>query len=118
MSGPGPRLRVGIGLVTAEVPPGSQLSAAGEYADTPRIAERAEELGFDSLWTSERLHYLLKWADPAEREDRVQAFETDPDWRAVLTAQPGLTGRGYNELWRPTGYSPLTQAVWPDGAVD
>ena len=51
MSGPGSRLRVGIGLVTAEVP-------------------------------------------------------------------PGLTGRRYNELWRPTGYSPLTQAVWPDGAVD
>jgi probable F420-dependent oxidoreductase len=53
MSGPGPQLRVGIGLVTAEVPPGSQRSPADEYADTLRLAERAEELGFDSLWTSE-----------------------------------------------------------------
>ena len=84
MSGPGPRLRAGIGLVTAHVPPGSQRSPADEYADTLRIAERAEELGFGSLRTR---------------------------------PQPGLTGRRYNELWRPTGYSPLTQAVWPDGTV-
>lgn len=46
-------VRVGIGLVTAEVPPGSGRTVAGEYADTLRIAERAEHLGFDSLWTSE-----------------------------------------------------------------
>jgi probable F420-dependent oxidoreductase len=46
-------VRVGIGLVTAEVPPDSRRSPADEYADTLRIAERAERLGFDSLWTSE-----------------------------------------------------------------
>ena len=65
-----------------------------------------------------QLHYLLKWKDPAERENRFDAFEADPAWRAVLAATPGLTGRRYNELWRPTGYSPQTQALWPDGVVD
>lgn len=53
MSEAGPRVRVGIGLVTAEVPPGSGRAPADEYSGTLRIAERAEELGFDSLWTSE-----------------------------------------------------------------
>ena len=48
-----PGVRVGIGLVTAEVPPGSGRAPADEYSDTLRIAERAEQLGFDSLWTSE-----------------------------------------------------------------
>jgi probable F420-dependent oxidoreductase len=46
-------VRVGIGLVTAEVPPGSRRTPADEYSDTLRLAERAEQLGFDSLWTSE-----------------------------------------------------------------
>jgi len=49
----GGRVRVGLGLITAEVPPGSRRTAAAEYSDTLRIAERAEQLSFDSLWTSE-----------------------------------------------------------------
>src|SRR5580692_13031761 len=53
MTGTWPAVRVGIGLVTAEVPPGSGRAPADEYSGTLRIAERAEELGFDSLWTSE-----------------------------------------------------------------
>ena len=53
MSGWAPRVRIGIGLVTAEVPPNSQRTPADEYSGTLRIAERAEQLGFDSLWTSE-----------------------------------------------------------------
>ena len=53
MTGAGARVRVGIGLVTAQVPPDSPRTPADEYAGTLRIAERAEQLGFDSLWTSE-----------------------------------------------------------------
>src|SRR3982074_754904 len=53
VSGWAPRVRIGIGLVTAEVPPNSQRTPADEYSGTLRIAERAEQLGFDSLWTSE-----------------------------------------------------------------
>jgi alkanesulfonate monooxygenase SsuD/methylene tetrahydromethanopterin reductase-like flavin-dependent oxidoreductase (luciferase family) len=62
-----PGVRVGIGLVTAEVPPGSGRAPADEYSDTLRIAERAEELGFDSLWTSE--HHGV--ARPARRCELV-----------------------------------------------
>jgi probable F420-dependent oxidoreductase len=53
VSGLAPRVRIGVGLVTAEVPPHSGRTLADEYADTLRIAERAEQLRFDSLWTSE-----------------------------------------------------------------
>jgi probable F420-dependent oxidoreductase len=53
VSGSAPEVRIGIGLFTAEVPPHSGRTLADEYADTLRLAERAEQLGFDSLWTSE-----------------------------------------------------------------
>jgi hypothetical protein len=53
VSGSAPEVRIGIGLFTAEVPPPSGRTLADEYADTLRLAERAEQLGFDSLWTSE-----------------------------------------------------------------
>jgi len=48
-----PSVRIGVGLVTAELPPESGRRFADEYADTLRIAEHAEQLGFDSIWTSE-----------------------------------------------------------------
>ena len=48
-----PSVRIGVGLVTAQLPPESGRKFADEYADTLRIAEHAERLGFDSIWTSE-----------------------------------------------------------------
>lgn len=48
-----PSVRLGIGLVTAELPPQSGRRFADEYADTLRMAEHAERLGLDSIWTSE-----------------------------------------------------------------
>jgi hypothetical protein len=50
------------------------------------------------------------------RERCHDAFESDPEWRAVLAATPGLTVRRYNELWRPTEYSPDIRTEWPDGS--
>jgi hypothetical protein len=106
-----------------EITPGSARALHDRFTQHTIGLMRRHGFRIQGFWEpvvgqASQLHYLVKWADPAEREDRVQAFEADPDWRAVLAAQPGLTGRRYNELWRPTGYSPLTQAVWPDGAVD
>ena len=46
-------LRVGIGPVTGQVPPGSPRSVADEYADILGLARLAEACGFDSLWVSE-----------------------------------------------------------------
>jgi probable F420-dependent oxidoreductase len=47
-------LSVGLGLITAQVPPGNASTGlADEYADTLQLARLADELGFDSLWVSE-----------------------------------------------------------------
>jgi probable F420-dependent oxidoreductase len=45
-------LNVGLGLITAQVPPGGR-AVADEYGDTLALARLADELGFDSLWVSE-----------------------------------------------------------------
>ena len=44
---------VGIGLFTAQVPPGSERTFAQEYRDIVDLARLAETLGFDSAWVSE-----------------------------------------------------------------
>lgn len=46
-------VHVGLGLFTAQVPPGSAHSVADEYAGILRLARVAEETGFASVWVSE-----------------------------------------------------------------
>jgi len=46
-------LRIGLGLFTGQVPPGSARSVADEYDDTLALARLAEAVGFDALWVSE-----------------------------------------------------------------
>jgi len=46
-------LRIGIGLFTGQVPPGSDRSFAREYRETLELVRLAEALGFDSAWVSE-----------------------------------------------------------------
>jgi probable F420-dependent oxidoreductase len=46
-------LRVGFGLITAQVPPGATHSVTEEYQDTLALARLAEDVGFDALWVSE-----------------------------------------------------------------
>ena len=56
------------------------------------------------------LHYILRWADMAEREKRWTAFLADEEWvkaRAASEAAGPLVARIVNEFWRPTAYSPL-----------
>lgn len=60
--------------------------------------------------TSNVLHYLLRWADMADREKRWSAFLADPEWvstRAATEANGPLIARVVNEFWKPTSYSPL-----------
>jgi len=46
-------VRVGLGLFTGQVPPGSGRTHADEYADTLALSRVAEEIGFDAVWVSE-----------------------------------------------------------------
>jgi probable F420-dependent oxidoreductase len=46
-------VKVGIGLFTGQVPPGSGRSFRDEYRDMVDMARLAETLGFDSAWVSE-----------------------------------------------------------------
>jgi alkanesulfonate monooxygenase SsuD/methylene tetrahydromethanopterin reductase-like flavin-dependent oxidoreductase (luciferase family) len=51
-------LRVGFGLITAQVPPWAGHSVAEEYADTLAMTRLVEDLGYDSVWVSE--HHLAE----------------------------------------------------------
>jgi probable F420-dependent oxidoreductase len=46
-------VRVGLGLVTGQVPPDIGRTVADEYADVLALARLAEAVGFDSFWVSE-----------------------------------------------------------------
>ncbi|HEV2756372.1 MAG TPA: LLM class flavin-dependent oxidoreductase [Actinomycetota bacterium] len=45
--------KIGVGLFTGQVPPGSTRSFHQDYADAIALTEVAEEEGFDSAWVSE-----------------------------------------------------------------
>ncbi len=71
-----------------------------------------EPVGFwlAEVGTSNVLHYLLRWADMADREKRWTAFQADEEWistRAGTEADGPLVARVLNEFWKPTSYSPL-----------
>lgn len=46
-------VRIGLGLFTGQIPPGSERTFAQEYRDVIEMARMAEALGFDSVWVSE-----------------------------------------------------------------
>ncbi len=46
-------LDIGLGVITGQVPVGSERTVADEYRDILALARFAEDAGFDSLWVSE-----------------------------------------------------------------
>jgi probable F420-dependent oxidoreductase len=46
-------IRVGVGLFTGQIPPGSSRTFAREYREAIELVRLAEALGFDSAWVSE-----------------------------------------------------------------
>lgn len=46
-------LKVGLGLFTGQVPPGSGRSFVEEYSEILALSQDAEAAGFDSIWVSE-----------------------------------------------------------------
>jgi probable F420-dependent oxidoreductase len=46
-------VRIGLGLFTGQIPPGSERTFTQEYRDIVELSVLAETLGFDSVWVSE-----------------------------------------------------------------
>ncbi|HSJ50720.1 MAG TPA: LLM class flavin-dependent oxidoreductase, partial [Actinomycetota bacterium] len=46
-------VRIGLGLFTGQVPPGSSRTFSGEYREMLDLVRLAEAAGFDSVWVSE-----------------------------------------------------------------
>jgi probable F420-dependent oxidoreductase len=46
-------VRIGLGLFTGQIPPGSERTFTEEYRDIVELSRLAETLGFDSIWVSE-----------------------------------------------------------------
>jgi hypothetical protein len=61
--------------------------------------------------SSAQLTYLLSWESLADREQRWQAFASDPEWlevRAASERDGPLVTRIANSILEPTPYSPMT----------
>lgn len=72
-----------------------------------------EQVGF---WTTvvgdsnQKLTYILRWADMAERERKWGAFSADPEWlaaRAASEAEKIIVERIENSFLAPTAYSAM-----------
>ncbi|MFM9269705.1 NIPSNAP family protein [Halomonas elongata] len=72
-----------------------------------------EQIGF---WTTvvgtdnHTLTYLLKWDDMAQREERWNAFQADPEWirrRSETEAEHPIVTRVENSFLSPTDFSAL-----------
>jgi hypothetical protein len=56
------------------------------------------------------LYYLLEWNDLAERQQKWDAFMSDPDWiraRAETEANGPLYTHITNQILKPTSFSKL-----------
>lgn len=79
---------------------------------TLKIWERLgiKQAGFwtADVGTSNELIYLIQWESMAEREQKWQTFQSDPEWiekRAQTEANGQIVARVRNSFLRPTPYS-------------
>ena len=59
---------------------------------------------------SNELVYICQYDDLAHRERAWRAFMADPEWQAAKKATEAagpLVERVFNNIWRPTAFSPL-----------
>ena len=102
-------------LRSYEVVPGRLPALHARFRDhTLGFFERhgLEVIGFWEalIGASNVLHYLLAFEDMAHRERAWAAFFADEDWqkvRAESERDGPIVARIRNEIWRPTGYSPM-----------
>ena len=60
--------------------------------------------------SNQELTYLLAWETLAERDQKWNAFQTDPDWitaRAKTEADGQIVGNIVNQLLVPTAFSAM-----------
>ena len=103
-------------LRTYEAAPGKMPELHARFRDhTLRLFER-HGLDVVGFWThahggwSDRLVYLMRFADLAERDRRWAAFQADEEWRRVRAEsqrEGALTTRIRSDILAPTDYSPL-----------
>jgi NIPSNAP len=79
---------------------------------TIKIFERLgiQTAGFFTATDPDRLVYLLRWADTAERDVKWKQFLADPEWKAGKAASEAsgpIVAGNHSEFWAPTSYSAL-----------
>lgn len=63
----------------------------------------------DVIGESNRLIWIIRWQSLSERDQKWNAFATDPEWLAARTKSEEsgpIVARIKNTLMRPTDYSP------------
>jgi hypothetical protein len=98
-----------------EVVPGRRGDLNRRFAThTLKIWEKhqIEVVGFWEavVGVTNELHYILRWKNMAERDEKWSAFATDPEWLAAVTETERdgpLAARIHNSFWAPTDYSPM-----------
>ena len=99
-------------LRTYEAAPGKLPELHARFRD--RLLPIFERLDMDvvGLWTyghgdwNDRVVYLMKFEDIAERDRKWAAFAADGAWLRVR-AEGSLTSRIRSDILTPTDYSPL-----------
>jgi hypothetical protein len=100
-----------------EAVPGRLPALHARFADhTLRLFNRhgITPVGFWTTYigpSSAQLTYLLRWESLADREQRWEAFMSDPEWIEVRTESERngpLVTHIENSILEPTAYSPMT----------
>jgi NIPSNAP len=112
---PAPQLRTKVQEWRVyEAMPGRLPDLHNRFANhTLRLFEKhgMENIGYwtEVFGTSNRLVYMLGYPGLGERERSWAAFQRDPEWQQARTESEKngpLVAKAYNQILRPTGYSP------------
>ncbi len=128
-------LKIGVGLFTGQIPPGSSRTFTQEYRETLELVELTESVGLDSAWVSEHhfsgdgylpslLPMVAAFAAVTERIELgtgvVLAPFHDPirmaeDFAVVDQLSGGRTVAGFGIAWREEEFrefnTPITERV-------
>ena len=95
--------------------PGKMLDIHARFGNvTTKLFQKhgIEVVGFwdNVIGPSNQLVYMLAWKSLAEREQKWDAFQADPQWtqaRAASEKAGPIVARVSNTIMRPTPYSPI-----------
>ena len=98
-----------------EIPPGCMERILSRFANhTMAIFERfdIEVVGFwqEEVGRSDRLLYITRFTDSADRDAKWAAFQADPEWQRVrleTEAEGPIVARVLNSYMKPVPFSPL-----------